>query len=368
VVEPVEQGWRLLVRRRNHTSAVATVSMSPRGELSDWLPQQADVPLEDIVPVLPAAPGESQWTSDGWLPMEWRFVEPNKGQTLTIAGKLAGNLGKAFVRERTTTWRLDSARGYMPTEIVSTFQPSDGSAAEERRLEVTLAELLSSQETAKLAKAAHEFCKLHDDYLRALAAAAEAPAESDAALADAWTELALARNRVPSDLREPLDTLLLRHRDSADEAKQHAQTVAVLRQRPPADWTVEDLNGQPQRASDYRGRVVVLDFWFAACGPCLRAVPTLARLRQELPANDVMILGCNVDDHLDDARRLVERAGVEYPTLQARDLAQEYGVSSYPTFVILGRDGRVHDLFVAEGRLLHDKLDSTIRRLLAAPQ
>jgi thiol-disulfide isomerase/thioredoxin len=303
--------------------------------------------------------------------MEWRLVDPPNEKSaapgITNEGKLADSLGKAFSRERTTTWRLDPARGLFPVQIVFTHVPADGSAPDVRRLDLERAEQMPAEETAALAAQARDFCALHDAYLRALDGAVEPSADAESQLAEAWTDLALARNRIRSEVRGPLDSLLLRHHGRVKELREHARLVAELRARTPADWTADDTSGKTHRAADYRGQIVVLDFWFAACGPCLRAVPTIKRLRQAFPADQVAILGANVDDDPGEARWVVERAGIEYPTLLARALADEYGVSSYPTFVILGRDGRVREKFVAEGRALHEKLDSTLRRLLAGP-
>lgn len=360
-------GWRLLVRRLNYGSAVATVRISPRGELSDWSPAQADLPVEDILPLLPATEAETAWTSSAWLPMDYQRSPAEAGQPVEIVGRLANRLGQAFPRERTTAWRLDPQRGYVPADIVTRLMSADGSSDEERRVEMTSASLLP-QETAALVKAAADLNRIEAQYHAALTTATQDPATADSTLADAWADLALARNTIPADLREPLDSLLTRHGSAVKEARQHAELLAALRTKPPADWSVEDLKGQPQRAADYRGRVVVLDFWFARCGPCLRAIPTLQRLRSAYPETEVVILGCNVDDNLEEARAVVATAGDHYPTLQARDLAKLYGVTAYPTFVILAPDGRVYDSFVAEGRTLGEKLSGTIEQVFAAPR
>jgi thiol-disulfide isomerase/thioredoxin len=367
VLASEEGGWRLLVRRRNYRTEVVSVHISPRGELSDWAPAHADLPVEDILPLLPATTAETAWASDGWLPTDYQQSAPQAGQPIEIVGKLANRLGQAFVRERTTTWRLDPARGYVPTEIATRLLAADGSSDEERRVEVSAGDPLSSQQTADLARAAQELSQIEARYHAALAAAAHDPASAEPAVADAWSDLALVRNTIPADLREPLDGLLRVHADEVKEARQNAERLAELRAKPPADWTVADLHGRPHRAADYRGRVVVLDFWFARCGPCLRTIPTLQRLRKAFPETEVVLLGCNVDEDVTEARDIVAKVGEHYPTLLARELDALYGVTAYPTFVILAPDGRVYDSFISEGRPLYEKLASTIR-LLSSPR
>jgi peroxiredoxin len=60
----------------------------------------------------------------------------------------------------------------------------------------------------------------------------------------------------------------------------------------------EDVDGKPFRLGDYRGKVVVLDFWYRGCGWCIKAMPQLNALAGQFEGRPVALLGMNTDNHL----------------------------------------------------------------------
>ena len=71
------------------------------------------------------------------------------------------------------------------------------------------------------------------------------------------------------------------------------------------DWTLTGLDGRPISLAKLRGRVVVIDFWYLACPPCLAAMPTLSALQRKFDTSKVMIVGINVSDSLAYAKRFL---------------------------------------------------------------
>jgi len=95
--------------------------------------------------------------------------------------------------------------------------------------------------------------------------------------------------------------------------------------------------------SDYRGRVVYLDFWQSSCLPCRDALPLLSRLRDEFDRNDVEILGVNTDSSPQDALAFMDAYPVTYPVVNdpGAAVARKYGLNGLPTAYLIGRDGTV---------------------------
>jgi cytochrome c biogenesis protein CcmG/thiol:disulfide interchange protein DsbE len=95
--------------------------------------------------------------------------------------------------------------------------------------------------------------------------------------------------------------------------------------------------------ADWRGRVVVVNFWASWCPPCRDETPLLERWQRRMAARGGTVLGVDVLDVRGDALRFARRMGVTYPLLRDRDAAaaRRFGVSGYPETVVLDRRGRV---------------------------
>ena len=97
---------------------------------------------------------------------------------------------------------------------------------------------------------------------------------------------------------------------------ENAERFGKLIGKPSEDWKTEDLAGHPRSLEDYRGKVVVLDFWYRGCGWCIRAMPQFKQLSDEFPKDKVAVIGMNNDGHLEDAQLVIEKMGLNYETLK----------------------------------------------------
>jgi cytochrome c-type biogenesis protein len=121
------------------------------------------------------------------------------------------------------------------------------------------------------------------------------------------------------------------------------------------DFTLSDQNGTTHALSDYRGRVVVLNFWATWCTYCKQEMPDIQALYDERGANagDVVVLGVanpkddshprNGDVSADEVGAFLSANGYTYPVLMdtTGDVLSAYGVTAFPTTVIIGKDGSV---------------------------
>jgi thiol-disulfide isomerase/thioredoxin len=116
-------------------------------------------------------------------------------------------------------------------------------------------------------------------------------------------------------------------------------------ERPDApDFTLRDVRGNDVRFSDFRGRIVLLDFWATWCMPCRLAVPHLIELQQVYGDRGVEVVGVSVDRNgLMAVLPFMQKIGINYTSLVGgQTIAYKFGrMRSIPTLFIVDRKGRV---------------------------
>ena len=111
-------------------------------------------------------------------------------------------------------------------------------------------------------------------------------------------------------------------------------------------FTLPSLAGESIALSDYRGRLVILDFWASWCVPCRLSMPSLEAMAREL-GDDVVLLGVSLDRSEAEARSYVDSRSysdlvVLYGSLsEARGVARDYGVLGIPRTFVIDREGIV---------------------------
>lgn len=126
------------------------------------------------------------------------------------------------------------------------------------------------------------------------------------------------------------------------------------------EFTLNNFEGTPLSLKDLRGKVVLLNFWSAACPPCREKMPTLQRLYEDLQARGFTILAVNVNDRPQDALKYLTDNGYTFPALKDADLtvARMYAVTGIPKTLILDRSGIIRDV------RLGPTDEATLRRLI----
>ena len=120
--------------------------------------------------------------------------------------------------------------------------------------------------------------------------------------------------------------------------------VARGDREPAPDISLPPLEGGPERSLDeWRGQVVVLNYWASWCEPCREESPLLERWHQRLERRNATVLGVDVLDVTDDARDFIDEYGLTYPQLRDKDgsTQEDFGVIAYPETFVIDRQGRI---------------------------
>lgn len=112
-------------------------------------------------------------------------------------------------------------------------------------------------------------------------------------------------------------------------------------------FTLQNLEGDEVSLSDFKGKVIYIDFWASWCGPCMQQVPYAKELKEEYADNkDMVFLYISIDKDDKAWRKAIEEKELKGVHVLAKDfkhdVPQSYNVSGIPTYYIIGRDGNIY--------------------------
>jgi cytochrome c biogenesis protein CcmG/thiol:disulfide interchange protein DsbE len=125
-----------------------------------------------------------------------------------------------------------------------------------------------------------------------------------------------------------------------------------------------DLHGKPIDLAQYRGKVVLVDFWATWCAPCLIEIPRLIEMQRRLGGAGLQVIGVSMDDSADPVRSLSRRYLFDYPIVMGdAKLGERYGgVLGLPVQFLVGRNGKIVQRW--EGAVAPAALDAAVQQAL----
>jgi len=121
----------------------------------------------------------------------------------------------------------------------------------------------------------------------------------------------------------------------------------------PVDFEAETDRGDTVSSDDYRGEVLVVNFWYAGCPPCRVEAPDLEELNQLYDGEGATFLGVNVRDQAPQSKEFAKRWGISYPSVIDVDkgnmllaFAGTVGANAVPTTLVIDKQGRVAARFL----------------------
>lgn len=149
--------------------------------------------------------------------------------------------------------------------------------------------------------------------------------------------------------------------NSTDAAVQSTTTEKAVA----PDFILNDKGGNPVRLSDYRGKVVLLDFWATWCGPCREGIPGFVRLYKKYRDAGFTVIGVSLDSGgWDVVMPFMKEFKIDYPIVLANPqvVANYGGIPAIPTTLIIDQDGNIADKVI--GYREESYFESRIKKLL----
>ena len=132
------------------------------------------------------------------------------------------------------------------------------------------------------------------------------------------------------------------------------------------DFALKSSSGDNLRLSEYRGDVVMVNFWATWCGPCRQEMPLLDELYSRYERVGFSLLGVNIDDDSRKAMNMVSELGVSFPVLfdARKEVSKLYKVEAMPVTVLIDREGTIRYVHHGYKPGYEDKYLNQIRSLL----
>lgn len=139
--------------------------------------------------------------------------------------------------------------------------------------------------------------------------------------------------------------------------------------RPAPTVVLRDLNGRTVRLTDFKGKVVLLNFWAMWCPPCRAEIPELIKWQREFGSKGLQIIGVTYPPtNRRRVRRFLRASKITYPVLlgDKKTKALFDTGETLPFSVVIDREGKVRENI--EGILLPEEFDEKVKPLLERPQ
>lgn len=143
-----------------------------------------------------------------------------------------------------------------------------------------------------------------------------------------------------------------------------AQDNPLVGREAPA-WKLKDLNGQDVSSDQFKGKIVVVDFWATWCGPCVSEIPGYVELQKKYGPDGLVIVGMSVDQKSPQyVQKFVQAHGMNYTVVMADDeaVAAFGNIDAIPTTFLINRDGRI--INAKTGAVPHEEYEKIVQQAL----
>jgi thiol-disulfide isomerase/thioredoxin len=147
-------------------------------------------------------------------------------------------------------------------------------------------------------------------------------------------------------------------------ARRSAQNEVLETGRPAPAFKLPDINGQPTSLDQFRGKVVLLDFWATWCGPCRMTMPVLESLQKEYP-DALVLLAINLQEPKEAVQEYMGLQNLKSRILldQEGTVGSKYGTDAIPMQVLIDKSGIVRDILTGYNPRMAKRLREEIEKL-----
>lgn len=134
------------------------------------------------------------------------------------------------------------------------------------------------------------------------------------------------------------------------------------------EWKLISLSGETLESQKLNAKLVLIDFWYKNCGPCIKAMPSLQKLHEEFKDKGLLVLGINDRDKGDDAlKKFLDYRHITYTILLAdRSVSAKFSVEGFPSFYLVNKEGVIvysDSGYGGEGteKMLREKIEEQLK-------
>ena len=142
--------------------------------------------------------------------------------------------------------------------------------------------------------------------------------------------------------------------------------------KPAPDFSLQRTDGKDMKLSEEKGNVVLIDFWATWCPPCRASLPHLQKIHedQKLADKGLHIFAVNEGEEKDKAKSYLDQNNLTFPCVLDKSSAvgNKYLVHGIPTTVIIGRDGKVRNVWIGYGDGMEEQVRKALDGALSAPK
>ena len=128
--------------------------------------------------------------------------------------------------------------------------------------------------------------------------------------------------------------------------------------QPAPDFALHDLDGQPVSLSQFKGKVVLLDFWASWCGPCIADLGTLRQIKEQVAAQPVVFLNVSLDANEAAWKQAIAKHAIKGVHVRSNQVAQAYNVSGIPRYYLVDPQG-----LIVEDNLWVSDVDEVVAKI-----
>jgi thiol-disulfide isomerase/thioredoxin len=325
--------------------------------------------------LFPKLPADQVEVDQGWTSKDARMDETATYRMLpaTAAGRCTFEMVRTspmnaiYGSENSAEVTFDLERGFPETIVSESRQTYGFKGAGKGTIELIEVNTRPADWCRNFADETQRFFAARESFERTTRRKDLPPDELKRALEEASAELTKIGGALETpEFRDLVDEQVASREQTLKYVLEEAEERSAVLGKPSDEWTTTDLEGTPHALTDYRGKVVILDFWYRGCGWCIRAMPQVKEIAAHFKDQPVVVFGMNTDRNESDALFVVEKMDLNYANLKATGLPEKYNVHGFPTLVILDQEGVIRDIHVGYSPTLRDEVVQSVKQLLKA--
>jgi thiol-disulfide isomerase/thioredoxin len=325
-----------------------------------------------VIPPLPADSTQlgGTWKDEPKIPGQTKVFSsagPIANGMWTFNSSTEGIFKTIYGISNESTFHFDIAKGMVASIDSQSRQTYGFHGAGTGSTQLLSDEKLSSEEIAPLAKDVAALLSAREEYSKKLESLY--PAKDDIGRFTADVKAALsnaAAGASTPEIKSQFDQMLASADQDIQSTVDDDKRFAAVKGKPAPDFVANDMEGQPHALRYYRGKVVVLDFWYRGCGWCMRAMPGMKQVADDFKDKPVVVLGLNTDRDIANAKFVIDAMKLNYQTLRIdQNVASKFNVRAFPSLLIIDPAGIVREFDEGYSPTLRADLDRKIQELLS---